>query len=250
MDWAVKQEAEQQLLGDRTVERLRMLIAQGLLRPGEKLPSEPELAARLGISRPTLRSAIAELIAGLVLERRRGVGTFVRAATPLLQHGLERLIGTGDSIRALGMKPGIAELEITHSRPPEDIATRLRLTSMESCVHIRRLRTADAQPVMLCEEWVPEGVLPDPTILDDLGEHESLYERFTQIGLSIRLATTSIVPHMPDSELHRKLGLVGRDPILVLRQLHFAASNSENPVLYSANHYNSEKIEMTAVRRG
>lgn len=165
-EWAVKHETEQQLLGIRTAERLRMLIAQGILRPGEKLPAEPELAARLGVSRPTLRSAVAELIADLVLERGRGVGTFVRPAAPLLQTGLEKLVGTGDSIRSLGMKPVMAELQIVHRKPTEPVATRLRLSSTAMCVHIRRLRTADEQPVMFCDEWVPERVLPSPAAPD------------------------------------------------------------------------------------
>jgi GntR family transcriptional regulator len=249
-DWAVKDAAEQQLLGDRTVERLRMLIAQGVLLPGEKLPAEPELASRLGVSRPTLRSAVAELVADLVLERRRGVGTFVRPAAPLLQTGLETLVGTSDSIRNLGMKPGVADLQISHRRPTDNVATRLRLTSTQLCVRIQRLRTADGQPVMFCDEWVPERVLPEPNALDDLGEHDSLYERLAGLGLPIRLATTAILPHIPDARLRRGLGIGARKPILVLRQLHFATGNSEHPVLYSENFYNNEKIELTAVRRG
>jgi GntR family transcriptional regulator len=249
-DWTVKYEAEQQLLGDRTVDRLRMLIAQGVLSPGEKLPAEPDLAVRLGVSRPTLRSAIAELVADLVLERRRGVGTFVRPAAPLLQTGLEKLVGTGDAIRNLGMKPGVAELTVSHRRPTEHVATRLRLSSTQACVRIQRLRTADDQPVMFCDEWGPERVLPEPTIFDDLGEHDSLYERLAEIGLPIRLATTAILPHFPDSRLRHRLGLTQRKPMLMLRQLHFAIGNSEHPVLYSENYYNSEKIELTAVRRG
>jgi GntR family transcriptional regulator len=249
-DWAVKHDTEQQLLGDRTAERLRMLIAQGILRPGEKLPAEPELATRLGVSRPTLRSAVTELIAGLVLERRRGVGTFVRPAAPLLQTGLEKLQGTGDSIRNLGMKPGVAELRLTHRRPTEPVRTRLRLTPAAMCLHIQRLRTADDQPVMFCDEWVPERVLPNPAALDDLGLHDSLYERLAEAGLPVRLATASVVPHSPGAALRRQLGLTGRTPILVLRQLHFATANAEHPVLYSENFYNSEKIALTAVRRG
>jgi GntR family transcriptional regulator len=249
-DWAVKNDAEQQLLGDRTAGRLRALIAQGVLRPGEKLPAEPELAARLGVSRPTLRSAVAELIADLVLERQRGVGTFVRPAAPLLQTGLEKLVGTGDTIRHLGMKPGVAELRIDHEKPASPVATRLRLTPASACVHIQRLRTADEQPVMFCDEWVPERVLPDLAALDDLGRYDSLYERLAETGLAIRLATTSIVPHVPDDTLRRRLSLPAGKPIVVLRQLHFATANAEHPVLYSENYYNSEKIELTAVRRG
>jgi GntR family transcriptional regulator len=168
----------------------------------------------------------------------------------LLQTGLEKLVGTGDTIRNLGMKPGVTDLQVSHRRPTEHVAIRLRLGSAQACVRIQRLRTADGQPVMFCDEWVPERVLPEPSALDDLGEHDSLYERLAEVGLPIRLATTAILPHMPDARLRQKLGIPERNPILVLRQSHFATGNSEHPVLYSENYYNSEKIELTAVRRG
>lgn len=248
-NWTVKHGDEQQLLTDRTGGRLRTLIENGVLEAGEKLPAEPELAVRLGVSRATLRSAIAELVTDMVLERRRGVGTFVRSATPLLKHGLERLVGTGESIRQLGMEPGVSDLRVNHEYPPEQIADRLQVRNA-GCVRIQRVRTADGSPVMFCEEWIPERALPDPAVLDDLGEQDSLYERLGAAGIAVRLATTSIVPFSPDRDLQRKLELPPRTPILVLRQLHFAAGDTGDPVLYSENYYNSERIELTAVRRG
>ena len=248
-NWTVKHGDEQQLLTDRTGGRLRTLIERGDLEAGEKLPAEPELAVRLGVSRATLRSAIAELVTDMVLERRRGVGTFVRSTAPLLRHGLERLVGTGESIRRLGMEPGVADLSVRHEYPPEHVAERLQIPNA-GCVRIQRVRTADGRPVMFCEEWIPEQVLPDPGVLDDLGEGDSLYERLVGAGIAVKLATTSIVPFAPGGDLQRRLELPPHTPILVLRQTHFAAGDTGRPVLYSENYYNSERIELTAVRRG
>lgn len=57
--------------------QLEMLILQGVLRPGERLPAERELAARLNVSRPTVREALAELEGGGLVVVRPGGGAFV-----------------------------------------------------------------------------------------------------------------------------------------------------------------------------
>ena len=65
-------------LSQQTAERLyNSIVAEGTLRPGDKLPNEVELSQQLGVSRATLREAIRELAACGVLEVRRGRGTFV-----------------------------------------------------------------------------------------------------------------------------------------------------------------------------
>lgn len=69
---------------EETVERLLTVIKLGVVGPGERFPAERELAAQLGISRPTLREAIRELQQAGYVESRRGRsgGTFVTGAPP------------------------------------------------------------------------------------------------------------------------------------------------------------------------
>src|SRR3712207_5462994 len=111
-EWSIRTEDEGVRLEDRAVALVRELIRSGSLAPGEQLPSEPQLARRLGISRPTLRAALAELVADRLLVRRKGVGTFVAANPPHVSQGLERLIGTAASIRGLGRSPGTVDLRV------------------------------------------------------------------------------------------------------------------------------------------
>src|SRR3982751_7059545 len=70
---------------EETVERLGSAIRMGLLTPGERLPSERELAEQLDISRSTLRQAITTLVQSGHLHsvRGRGGGTFVASEPPL-----------------------------------------------------------------------------------------------------------------------------------------------------------------------
>jgi DNA-binding FadR family transcriptional regulator len=68
---------KQQRLSDQIAETLEGMIADGRLKPGERLPAERELAQRLEVSRPSLREAIQKLNSKGLLSTRRGGGTFV-----------------------------------------------------------------------------------------------------------------------------------------------------------------------------
>lgn len=76
-------------LTEAAIGRLRELIASGTLRPGDRLPSEAELAAQIGASRNTIREAVRALVTARVLDVRRGDGTYVTSLRPeLLLHGV------------------------------------------------------------------------------------------------------------------------------------------------------------------
>ncbi len=64
-------------LSAAVIKQIELLILRGILRPGDRLPSERELSEKLGVSRPSLREAISELQARGLLEPRAGAGIFV-----------------------------------------------------------------------------------------------------------------------------------------------------------------------------
>jgi GntR family transcriptional repressor for pyruvate dehydrogenase complex len=68
---------EPEKISAAVVRQVELLILRGILRPGERLPAERDLAERLGVSRPSLREAIAELETRGLLARRAGAGIFV-----------------------------------------------------------------------------------------------------------------------------------------------------------------------------
>ena len=69
-----------QRLADTIAGQLETMILEGVLKPGEKLPAERELAQQLSVSRPSLREALQKLDNAGLLESRQGGGTFVRNA--------------------------------------------------------------------------------------------------------------------------------------------------------------------------
>ncbi|MEO5616063.1 MAG: FCD domain-containing protein [Cypionkella sp.] len=64
-------------LSQSVVQQIELLILRGILRPGERLPSERELSERMGVSRPSLREAVADLQARGLLSSRPNAGIFV-----------------------------------------------------------------------------------------------------------------------------------------------------------------------------
>ena len=190
----MKLQAEAQTLEERVSARMRDLIRDGTLKPGDQLPAEPVLAKQLGISRPTLRAAVSELIADRLLIRRRGIGTFVSNSPPHLSQGLENLMGTGQSISLLGWKPGTVGLQVRHSRADEDLADRLQTEVGDPLLHISRTRTADDAPVMHCEEWICLDALSSDDALDNFGPEDSLYEALNGLGLVVREALVRFIP--------------------------------------------------------
>jgi GntR family transcriptional repressor for pyruvate dehydrogenase complex len=71
------QRIEAEKLSHSVVRQIEQLILRGILRPGERLPSERELSERLGVSRPSLREAVAELQDRGLLATRAGAGIYV-----------------------------------------------------------------------------------------------------------------------------------------------------------------------------
>lgn len=71
------QKVQPEKLSDAVTRQIELLILQGILRPGERLPSERELSERLGVSRPSLREAISELQDRGLLTSRAGSGIYV-----------------------------------------------------------------------------------------------------------------------------------------------------------------------------
>lgn len=71
------QKVQPEKLSTSVVRQIELLILRGILRPGERLPAERELSERLGVSRPSLREAVAELQDQGLLTTRAGSGIFV-----------------------------------------------------------------------------------------------------------------------------------------------------------------------------
>jgi GntR family transcriptional repressor for pyruvate dehydrogenase complex len=128
-------------LSDEAIGRIRELIAGGQLGPGARLPPEPELARRLGVSRNSMREAVKALVHARVLDVRRGDGTYVTSLEPALL-----LEGVGFAVDLLRDETLGEVLEVRRLLEPAAAALaavridRQGLADLE--VHLERMRTA------------------------------------------------------------------------------------------------------------
>lgn len=91
------EKVQSEKLSKAVVRQIELLILRGILRPGERLPAERELAERLGVSRPSLREAISELQDAGLLDSRAGSGIFVADVLgSAFSPALTRLFATQD----------------------------------------------------------------------------------------------------------------------------------------------------------
>ncbi|WP_181703940.1 GntR family transcriptional regulator [Chthonobacter albigriseus] len=171
---------------------IREAVGAGSLAPGDALPPERELASELGISRVTVRKALAGLVEAGILQQRRGSGTYVAPTPHRMEQPLSRLTSFTEDMRARGFRPTVQVIDRRVSLPSPEEAMVFGLKVGERVTRLHRLRLADGVPMAIEMAVVPQAFLPDPDLVD-----QSLYAVLEARGIRPvralqRLAATNI----------------------------------------------------------
>ncbi|GAA4108831.1 GntR family transcriptional regulator [Nocardioides fonticola] len=145
---------------DAVRRRLAERIAAGSLSPGERLGAERDLAEELGVSRATLRSALAELAATGLVRRTpgRGGGTFVAGK---VTRDLSRVVGVPAMLREQGFVAGSRIVAASLRTADDATAAGLGIKTDDLVVELVRVRLADAIPISLEYARFPALRFPD-----------------------------------------------------------------------------------------
>jgi DNA-binding GntR family transcriptional regulator len=223
--------------------RLESAIQDGILPPGSRLENELALGARLGISRPTIRRAIQQLVDKGLLVRRRGIGTQVVHAK--ITRNMELTSLFDDLVRA-GEKPRTAVLDLEVRAADELSAEALRVEIGSPTLHVRRLRYADEAPLAILE-----NILPSEFIGLESGELETygLYQVMRGRGVTIQVANQRIGARAATSAESSLLGVPKGGPVLTMSRTAF--DNSGRAVEYGQHCYRPDlySFEVTLVDR-
>lgn len=217
----------------------------GELKAGSQLPSEPELARTLGVSRSSLRAAIALLEADGLLRRMHGSGTFVTEA-PLLRNDLSRNFGVSEMIAAAGLVPGTASAEAALEPAPDEVAAAFGIVPGTPLSVLRRVRTASGTPVVESTDWCREEVL-DPSELSAL-RGASLYEALAAQGIVVHHGVASISPTVATGATAQRLKVPTGSLLLTLFQVDSTILGEV--VLVSLEHHLADAFEVSVYRRG
>lgn len=199
-------------------EALERAIEVGALRPGHALPSERELAQRLGLSRMTVRRAFEELEATGLVEQRQGSGTYVRGHP--LEQVLDRVLGFTDEARGLGFRPSARLLEAGVVPADREVATALSIDHGTRILRILRLRCADESPLAVQAAHLAPHL--KTLSLDELEREGSLYrcvER--QFGIRPARARQVVGARLPTARECAVLDIPKEVPVLDLDRTTF-----------------------------
>ncbi len=154
---------------------IRRAVREGLIGEDHALPAERDLASALGVSRVTVRKAMAGLVEEGLLVQRQGAGTFV---SHRLEQPLSRLTGFTEDIQARGLAAGVEWLDRSVGTATPEEALALDLSPGARVSRLYRIRTADGKPMCLEHATLPHRALPHPETVE-----RSLYEVLGQTGL-------------------------------------------------------------------
>jgi GntR family transcriptional regulator, nutrient-sensing system regulator len=158
------------------------------LPPGSPVPPERTLASQLGISRTTVRQALAELEMEGRLRRIQGKGTFV--ASPKMAQPLQ-LTSYSEEVRAQGMHPASRILDVSMMAADAELATTLELPEGAEVVSVARLRMADDEPMAIEHTHLPAERFPG--LRERMDQRASLYEILaTEYGVRLAEAEETI----------------------------------------------------------
>ncbi|MGE5073946.1 MAG: GntR family transcriptional regulator [Anaerolineae bacterium] len=126
---------------------------------GDRLPSEPDLARTLGVSRATLREAMRTFEAQGLIRRRQGSGTFVVGQMPVIQAGLELLESLETMADRLGLEVTVSDLHVETVNAEEEAAQGLGVPVGSRLTRVRRVMREETRPVAYLIDILPEDVL-------------------------------------------------------------------------------------------
>ena len=196
-------------------QQLEAAIEHGALTPGSLLGNEIELAARLGLSRPTVRQAIQSLVDKGLLVRRRGVGTQVVHSQ--VKRPLE-LSSLYDDLESAGQRPTTTVLVNTMVAASAEVAAALGVTEGSEVHRIERLRSAHGEPIAYLCNYIPPGLLDlDSGQLEATG----LYRLMRAAGITLHSARQTIGARAATAAEAERLAEEEGAPLLTMQRVTF-----------------------------
>ncbi|MGN6127751.1 MAG: GntR family transcriptional regulator [Humibacter sp.] len=222
----------------QAVDSLREQVASGALQAGMRLPPERELCQRLGISRVTLRKALARLVEEGVVRSSHGRGWYIAG-----DDGHEwpnSLESFSETAARMGLVPSSQVLEATSFPAGIDDAERLAIAPGTAVFRLERVRLLSEVPIAVDRSLIPLALIPDAEAVDF--RTESLYETLVEAGLDLAHAETTIEARPATDDVAQYLGVSIGQPTLVMHQL--VRTRTDRPILSSTIRYAGDRYRL------
>lgn len=200
-----------------TSQRLQEQLAQIISNTpsGERLPSEPALARKLGVSRATLREAMRFFEIQGKLRRRQGSGTYVSHPVHVIETGLEVL----DSLQTLANRIGLVitpkDIKVEERPASFDEANALAIEPGEPVLWVSRAMAAEGRQVAYLIDILPTRVLK-PSDIPENFDGSVLDILLTREDLQLQYSRTEINADTANPDVARAMGIQRGDVLLKL----------------------------------
>lgn len=232
-------------LSQKAKKKIIEYIREEELQPNDKLPSENTLMDMLGVSRYTVREALALLEQDRIVYKIQGKGTYVNKSPIQIESGLEKLESITEIIESFGYDPGTQWVDIRENAPSDDMLDKLELNEDEKVVTFKRIRTAKEMVAAYCVDTVKRSLIKGdiPTKINN----ESMFCYFKdKCGIELEYAVSEIIPTFPTIEMIKLMKINEDQLFLLLHQIHY--DKEGNPIIYSKDYFNPEVFKFKVNR--
>jgi DNA-binding GntR family transcriptional regulator len=212
-------------------ESIRGEITGGVLKRGEKLPSEQELASKFKVSRMTIRESIEDLVDEGLLYRRHGVGTFV--AYPHLQRDHTRLTSFFDKAENVGIQVRATLLCKEVLPAKHKIAEALDISVGSKVIRVKTLRFADNVPITVHDAYVPHDLFA--AIVNENLEVQHLWTLFEKYGYKVKRAIQRLEAREATKDIALLMKIKEGAPILFKERTVYADDGTPVEFTYCYN---------------
>jgi GntR family transcriptional regulator len=227
-------------------EAIREKIVQREYGLGEPIPTEDQLQKFYGVSRTTVRLALAKLVNEGYIRRQQGKGTYVnpqglvtKGKPKSLSIDMFGVKSTTQMIQSAGMKVKTEVLHFASELPGEEVAEKLGINAKDPVLHFERVRYADDRPLVLEKSWIPAAQCPELQREDIKG---SLYlVLFKKYHHHIAAAHQSLRAILASELDARILGLQMGEPMMLVHGVTYL--DDGRAIEVQESHFRGESIE-------
>lgn len=213
---------------------------------GTKLPSEPDLAKKLGVSRATLREAMRTFESQGLLRRRQGLGTFVYGPSQVIESGLEVLESIETQAEKIGLEVTMGNCQISHIKTTPEQSEKLGIAADSPLLQINRVILADNAPAAYLIDILPEGIL-SPEILKNKFTGSVLDLLITNGEPSLAISKTEISATHAPIEVAKALDVQRGDTLLLLNAILYDQEGA--PVDLSHSYFLPGNFRLHIIRK-
>jgi GntR family transcriptional regulator len=226
-------------------DRVFGLLAERGLHPGEQIPTEPDLIALLGVSRATLREGLQLLEQEGVIAARHGIGRFLVAAPEALVTDISRLRGVSELLKEHRIRASVRLMDVARLEADDLVARALQTAPGTPVIHLERVWTQRAGPVIYSVDILPEGLLgPAWTPHDFEGSLLDLIE--SRSGRILGHAQSEVRAVTLPPALAQRIGVPFETAWLRMDQINFDTNGQ--PMISSQDYHRGDWITFHAVR--